>query len=60
MAFIRQNTLMRVALEGGATTDLDCGAAMRGGDWGEDGRIVLGQALKGLGIVPVTGGARKR
>ena len=57
VAFIRQNALMRVALEGGATTKIcDCGAAMRGGDWGEDGRIVLGQALKGLGIVPVTGG----
>ena len=29
---------------------------MRGGDWGEDGHIVLGQVLKGLNIVPVTGG----
>jgi len=57
VAFIRQNALMRVALDGGATTKIcDCGEAMRGGDWGEDNRIVLGLVLKGLAVVPVTGG----
>ena len=57
IAFARGNALMRIGIDGGAATKVcDCGNALRGGDWADDGRMVLGTVRTGLTIVPSTGG----
>ena len=57
IAFVRDNALMRIGIDGGAATKVcDCGNALRGGDWADDGRMVLGTVRTGLTIVPSTGG----
>jgi eukaryotic-like serine/threonine-protein kinase len=57
LAFVRDGALMRAGIDGGAATKIcDCGDAVRGGDWAEDGRLILGMLRMGLTVVPSTGG----
>jgi len=57
IAFVRGAALMRIGVDGGAATKVcDCGNALRGGDWADDDRMILGTVRTGLTIVPSTGG----
>ena len=57
IAFVREAALMRIGIDGGAATKVcDCGNTLRGGDWADDGRMVLGTVRTGLTTVSSTGG----
>jgi len=57
IAFVRDTALMRIGIDGGAATKVcDCGTTLRGGDWADDGRMILGTVRTGLTMVTSTGG----
>jgi hypothetical protein len=56
IGFGTSGKLNKIAVEGGAVVSLAAIALLSGASWGEDGNIVVADALKGLVRVPAAGG----